>query len=388
MSSALRNRVLLVLVVIAAAAVLATGFLGLAPNRLESPKPIALWHALTAPALAGTITLGGLLAILSFLRATPRTAVATLVVSTVLMLLLLFAAGESAAALMGSAPQADRVSLGAAFWVAIFCLAIGLADALRRLGAGAVPRFLFVATLALALAVMAQSGVFSALSLTREYAARRDLFATALDRHGMLVLVSVAAALVIGVPLGLLTARKPARAGPIFATLNLLQTIPSIALFGLLIVPLSALAAAVPGLAALGIGGIGPAPAILALVLYALLPVVRNTRAGIDGVDPAIIDAANGMGLSQAQIFWRIELPLGMPVFLAGLRIVLVQTIGLAVIAALIGAGGLGTFVFQGIGQYATDLVLLGAIPTILLALAADFILALAIELSRRRQLP
>ncbi|HKT17728.1 MAG TPA: ABC transporter permease [Stellaceae bacterium] len=388
MSDARRNRVLLILVAIALAACLAAGFLGLAPNRLTSPRPIHLWHALDEPTLAATLALGAILATLSFLRASPRTALATLVASSALMLLLLFAAGESAAALMASAPRAVRVSLGAAFWIAIFCLAISMADALRRLGAGAVARFLFVVLFVLALAAMAQAGVFSGLSLAREYAARRDLFAAALDRHGILVLVSVAAALVIGVPLGLLTARRPASAGPIFATLNLLQTIPSIALFGLLIVPLSALAAAAPGLAALGIGGIGPAPAITALVLYALLPVVRNTRAGIDGVDPAIIDAAMGMGLSQAQIFWRIELPLGLPVFLAGLRIVLVQTIGLAVVAALIGAGGLGTFVFQGIGQYATDLVLLGAIPTILLALAADFLLTLAIELSRRRQLP
>src|SRR6185437_16372628 len=121
----------------------------------------------------------------------------------------------------------------------------------------------------------------------------------------------------------------------------------------------------------------GTAPAIIALVLYALLPIVRNTEAGISGVDPAVIDAARGMGLTRAQILWRVELPLGLPVFIAGLRIVTVQAIGLTVVAALIGAGGLGTFVFQGIGQYAVDLVLLGALPTIALALAADFILAL-----------
>ena len=123
------------------------------------------------------------------------------------------------------------------------------------------------------------------------------------------------------------------------------------------------------------IGGIGIAPAIVALVLYALLPVVRNTVAGLTGVDGAVIEAARGMGLTAGQIFRQIELPLALPVFLAGLRIVLVQAIGLAVVAALIGAGGLGTFVFEGLGQYAVDLVLLGALPAILLALAADFLL-------------
>ncbi len=153
---------------------------------------------------------------------------------------------------------------------------------------------------------------------------------------------------------------------------------------------MSALAAALPRLAALGVGGIGPAPAIIALVLYALLPIVRNTATGISGIDPAVIDAARGMGLTPRQIFWRVELPLALPVLLAGLRIVIVQTIGLAVVAALIGAGGLGTFVFEGLGQYALDLVLLGALPAILLALAADFVLHMVSRLAaaaRRRMI-
>jgi osmoprotectant transport system permease protein len=246
-----------------------------------------------------------------------------------------------------------------------------------------------VAIVAIAvLAAMTVAGVFDQLSIMREYAARRDVFAAELIRHGALVLASSATALAIGLPLGILVARKPASGGAIFGTLNLLQTIPSVALFGLLILPLSALASAVPALGALGIGGIGAAPAIIALVLYSLLPMVRNTHAAITGADRAIIDAAEGMGLTQTQIFWRVELPLGLPTIIAGLRIMLVQTIGLAVVAALIGAGGLGTFVFQGIGQYATDLVLLGAIPTILLALAADFILTIAVLSLGRKPTP
>jgi osmoprotectant transport system permease protein len=150
-------------------------------------------------------------------------------------------------------------------------------------------------------------------------------------------------------------------------------------------VPLSALATAVPSLARLGIGGIGMAPALIALVLYALLPVVRSTVAGIGGVDSAVVDAARGMGMTRRQRFWRVELPLAMPVLLAGLRIVTVQAIGLAVVAALIGAGGLGSFVFEGLGQYAADLVLLGALPAIGLALAADFLLQSATALLPRR---
>ena len=170
--------------------------------------------------------------------------------------------------------------------------------------------------------------------------------------------------------------------------MNLLQTVPSIALFGLLMVPLSALATGAPALGALGIGGVGPAPAIIALILYALLPVARSTLAGLAAVPPAAVDAARGMGMTARQVFWQVEVPLALPVLLAGLRIVTVQTIGLAVVAALIGAGGLGSFVFEGLGQFATDLVLLGAVPAILLALSVDFLLRLLSDALRRRFAP
>jgi osmoprotectant transport system permease protein len=123
-------------------------------------------------------------------------------------------------------------------------------------------------------------------------------------------------------------------------------------------------------------------------VLYALLPVVRNTSAGIAGVDASVIEAGRGMGLTQRQIFRQVELPLALPVLLAGLRIVTVQAIGLAVVAALIGAGGLGTFVFEGLGQYAVDLVLLGALPAIFLALAADFVLQTLTAVLRSHRAP
>ena len=129
----------------------------------------------------------------------------------------------------------------------------------------------------------------------------------------------------------------------------------------------------------------GFAPSIIALVLYALLPVVRNTVAGLTNVDIAAIEAGRGMGLSSRQIFWHVELPLALPVLLAGLRIVTVQAIGLTVVAALIGAGGLGTFVFEGLGQYAVDLVLLGALPAIFLGLATDFVLQILTAALRRR---
>ncbi len=296
-------------------------------------------------------------------------------IAGLLLLLTLAAAGHAAGTLAAGAGPATRISLGGAFWLIAGCAALAVVDALQRLGAGPARRVLAVVAIGGGIAVLAAAGVFDELSIVREYAGRRQLFAEALLRHVALVAGSVGPALAIGFPLGIAAVRVPRVQGPLFAVLNMLQTVPSIALFGLLIVPLSALATAVPRLAALGVGGIGPAPAIIALVLYALLPIVRNTAVGLAGVDPSVIDAARGMGLTSHQLFWRIELPLALPVLLAGLRIVIVQTIGLAVVAALIGAGGLGTFVFEGLGQYALDLVLLGALPAIFLALAADFVL-------------
>lgn len=388
MSHTPRNPVLFLLVLAGIGACLGTGFLTEAPNRLVSGVPLMLWEVTGGATRAEIAILGATVVVFSFLMPTRSRQIATLAAAVALWLLLCYAAGHGAAALMREARPATRIGLGLAFWVAIFCLAMIMLDTLLRMAAGAAIRALAVGALLTGLAVMLMVGTFDQLSIMREYATRRDVFETELVQHIMLVLSSALIAIAIGVPLGLLAARKPAFASGIFGALNLLQTIPSIALFGLLIAPLSALAASLPLLATLGIGGIGMAPAITALVLYALLPMVRNTHAAIIGIDPALIDAARGLGLSPGQIFRHVEFPLGLPTVIAGLRVMLVQTIGTAVVAALIGAGGLGTFVFQGIGQYATDLVLLGAIPAILLALAADFGLTLTLLLLSRRPTP
>ncbi len=372
---AVGNPVLLSLCIAASFAVVCGGFVSYAPNRLVSGRPIALWAAAPGPAGAGIAALAATLVAASL--AAPRRVLqyGVLALSVALLLLVLATVGAAAQRIAAAAPAAARVSPAAAFWIVAACAALAVGDALQRLGAGPAARLGVVAAIAGAASALAAFGCFDALSLAREYASRRAVFGAALVRHVALVAAAVGPALAIGVPLGIAVAKLPRWQEPVFAVLNTLQTIPSVALFGLLIAPLSALATAVPALAALGVAGIGPAPAIIALVLYALLPVVRNTAAGIAGVDPAVVEAARGMGMSPRQVLARIELPLAVPVLLAGLRIVVVQAIGLAVVAALIGAGGLGSFVFEGLGQDAIDLVLLGALPAILLALAADFLM-------------
>ena len=172
--------------------------------------------------------------------------------------------------------------------------------------------------------------------------------------------------------LGIWAARSGVAERPIFFAANISQTLPSLAFFGLLIAPLSALSSAVPALREAGIRGIGATPAVIALTIYALLPIIRNTYVGLRQVDPAVVDAGLGMGMSRGQVFRRIELPLSAPLVLEGIRTAAVQAVGNTAVAALIGAGGLGYFIFAGLGQAAFDLVILGAIPIIVMALVVD----------------
>ena len=182
--------------------------------------------------------------------------------------------------------------------------------------------------------------------------------------HLLLVLAAMAIAIAIGVPLGMAVVSRPRLRGAALAIASVFQTIPSLALFGFLI-PLPFL------------GGIGTRTAIIALVLYALLPILRNTYVGLTSVDPAILEAAEGMGMTEQQILFRVRLPLASSVILAGIRTATVITIGIATIAAAIGAGGLGTFIFRGVAMVSDAVILAGAIPAAILALLADFLLGL-----------
>lgn len=180
--------------------------------------------------------------------------------------------------------------------------------------------------------------------------------------HLHLVGVSTGIAILIGIPLGILITRKPGLSRWVLGFANVMQTLPSLALFGFLIpVPL--------------IGGVGARTAIVALILYALLPIIRNTYTGIVGVNPAIREAGRGMGMTDRQLLLQVELPLALSVILAGVRLATVISVGVATIAAAIGAGGLGVFIFRGVAMVDNQLILAGAIPAALLALLIDFIL-------------
>ncbi|MEI2298358.1 ABC transporter permease [Ensifer sp. MJa1] len=275
-----------------------------------------------------------------------------------------------------------RVSPASGFWVLLFAFGLLAADALTRLRPAPFVRIVVLAAVLVFAGAILLSGSWDGLSILREYASRADTFWAEARKHVTLALGSLAAATIVGIPLGILCHRVTRVRDGLLGVLNAIQTIPSIALFGILIAPLGWIAANVPGATAIGIRGIGVAPAFVALFLYSLLPVVANTVVGLAGVPRDANDAARGIGMTDWQRLVGIEFPLAFPVILTGIRIVLVQNIGLATIAALIGGGGFGVFVFQGVGQTAMDLVLLGAVPTVVLAFAAAIVLDALIEMA------
>lgn len=380
----IRNRVLFVLIVAGLLAGFGLAFVTHAPNRLVSGRPVALIAAADGARLLALLP-GVFLLFGPFLPQRRGAHGAIAIAAATFLVALCWLAGASAASLAESASPAARTSLGAAFWTLFICTALALIDAARRLGLSAAAGLLIGAAVAAAIALLGASGALDQLSIVREYVNRRDVFADAVMRHIVIVLAALVPSLILGVPIGILAHRRKTFAAGLFPILNIVQTIPSIALFGMLIAPLSSLAAIFPGLAALGVSGIGLAPAVIALVLYSLLPIVRNMAEGLAGVPPAAIEAARGMGMTRRQVFWRVELSLALPVFLSGLRITAVQAVGLAAVAALIGAGGLGAIMFQGLFAYALDLALLGALPVILLAVVVDAFLRLLTAYAERR---
>ena len=190
---------------------------------------------------------------------------------------------------------------------------------------------------------------------------RREILA-AVGQHLLLVAISMSIAIAITVPLGMLAVARPRLRALALTLANIFQTIPSLALFGFLI-PLPFL------------GGIGARTAIAALVLYALLPILRNTCVGLTSIEPAILEAAEAMGMTERQVMFRVRLPLAKSFILAGIRTATVITIGIATIAAAIGAGGLGTFIFRGVAMVSNVVILAGAIPAAILALLSDYLL-------------
>jgi len=328
------------------------------PNRIVPGQGMDLWAMLGPAGVLLTLLPLGIVG-LAWRATTLRLRWALCLVVLAMLALPVGLAGFCRVFIDPSAPYA-RAGLAAGFWVLLFVFMLAL---IELKGSLRLPRGSWWGLGALMLGAWAlslASGVLDKLALMQEYLGRSDKFVEALVYHSLLVASAVGLSLIMGFALALAMRRWPRLERSINGLLSLIQTIPSLALFGLLLAPLAWLADRYDWLAALGVQGIGAAPALIALVGYSLLPMTRNTFVALGDVDPGVIESARGMGMSPGQVFLQVRLPLAL---------------GLAAVAALIGAGGLGTFVFQGLGQAAMDLVLLGALPIIAMAVIVDGLL-------------
>lgn len=267
-------------------------------------------------------------------------------------------------------PPGFRLSPSLAFWlvhlVLLLYAVLGRASKKNQL----ISWFVLVMLIGLVLPFQGTSP----LSIFIELGAQKSRLILELLQHLRLSLFAFLGALLFSLPLGLIYAKKSWGKG-LYAFAGILQTIPSLALFGLLMVPYSFLAQQFPALRSWGISGIGMAPAVTALGLYALFPLMTGVREGLRSIPAQTLESGRGLGFSPWTLFWQVELPLAMPLVMAGIRTGFVQTLGNAALAPLIGAGGLGFFIFQGIGQTSIDMVLLGVLPLLLLTLVSDTIL-------------
>lgn len=369
------------LTLVGAAGLYLLPFVTFKANRIVPGDPRALAQVLPAWAALGCQVGLAWVAGVALLAANARLRLAAALAGVVGVAMALAAAAN---ALTPPHDLIVRVAPGAGFWLLLVTLGLLATDAITRLRPGPGMRVLLLAIFLGVTGLTLAHGTFDNVSVMREYAVNAAAFALAARQHLLLSLGSLGAAVIVALPLGILCHRAPRLRPGVLSSLNIIQTIPSIALFGILMAPLGELAAHVPLAAAVGIRGIGAAPAVLALFLYSLLPVVANTVAGLERVPPATVEAALGMGMTRWQTLTGVEFVLALPVILTGIRIVLVQNIGLVTVAALIGGGGFGAFVFGGIGQSATDLVLLGAIPIVVLAFSAAVLLDALVELLDR----
>ena len=328
-------------------------------NRIVSGDPFPLAEAGAFGWLLAVVCAFALLA--SFLPVERHRGQAILIAGVGILTLLPWALGSAATSLQTDPESFARVSIAAGAWSVFAGGAIVWFAGSKSTGSLASRSIAALVAIGGFAAAVLWGGV-SELSLAKEYAVQSERFWQLVGEHLILSGSGLGFGALIGIPLGIVSSRNRVLRDVTLGFVGIIQTIPSLALLGLLVIPL----------ATLGLPGIGALPAIIALTFYALLPITRNTYVGLSGVDESAIDAGRGMGMGRMHLLLKVEAPLALPLVLEGLRAAAVMVIGIAAVTAFVGAGGLGILVFQGWGQQADDLTMLGAIPMVILAVLAD----------------
>lgn len=332
-------------------------------GRLATGTPVMLHEAVGASALVGVLLVGLFIVTCILLsRFGGAAGLAANAISAVIPALLMLA-------ISSYTPEFDaepgyRFALGSGFWFSCIGFAM-LASSGRSRGAGLL-------VMAASIGIVFVGGLSPNLSLYKEYLNRKATFSVEIGNHLKLALISALAAILPGVLLGYLCHANRRARGLVLGFINFIQVLPTLSLLGIIMLPLTSLARKFPLLQEFGIRGIGFTPAFIALGLYCLFPITMNTMAGFSNIDQRVLFGASAMGMTPSQVFVKVKLPLAFPVIFSGIRTAITQNVGNATIAGLVGGGGMGTLIFLGLSQAAYDLVLLGSLPVILMALLLD----------------
>lgn len=272
--------------------------------------------------------------------------------------------------------NAARVSLGASFWLILTGLLLMIVQGIHISSKRMASQLISLVVIILTLLVGYKTGILSNISILKEFSSKSDRIISELIRHMQLALTASLTGLVISVFLGVKAYRKPKIEGSIKHFVNIMQVIPTLSFLGLLMIPLTFLSNQFPFLKSLGISGIGFFPAYIVLSLYTMLPITNNVLAGLKSIDVNILTAARGMGMTDSQRLFRIELPLALPAIYSGYKTALVQAVGNTILAGLVGGGGMGAILFLGLAQSAPDLVMISALLVVSVAFTLNILLS------------
>ncbi len=348
-------------------------FASVSQSRIATGESLWAWEVMGAGGIALLLAPWIMIVIVSLHRSCsrPSTLVRGFAAAAALVIWVLVSGFVAGPAIADVGPYA-RYSFGAGFWLESFAAFALVVAGRRETGLGSPLGWAITLTAPLGVALAVMTGRLENLGIVVEYRNLGDEFWPAVGEHIIYSAVAIGVATVLGVGLGVFAYRHRRSARPIFTVVSAFQTIPGLALIGILVVPLASLSYAIPALRSLGIGGLGWAPLVVALTLYALLAVVRNTFVGLESVPAETVEAGLGMGMTSAQLVRRVQMPLAVPVVFSGVRTASQQTVGNATLGAFVAAGGLGPLVFLGLAQQANDLVLLGSIAIVVLAMTVD----------------